>query len=41
MAEKLEKKTAETEEIAVTAKKTEGKKKKKGRKRRIEVTPKS
>ena len=35
MAEKLEKKTAETEEIAVTAEKTEGRKKKKGRKRRI------
>ena len=35
MAEKLGKKTAETEEIAMTAEKTEGKKKKKGRKRRI------
>ena len=35
MAEKLENKAAETEEISTAAEKTEGKKTKKGRKRRI------
>ena len=35
MADKLEKKAAETEGTAVTAEKTEGKKRKKGRKRRV------
>ena len=38
MADKLEKKAAETEEINAAAEKTEGKKKKKSRKRKMICT---